>query len=204
MPTRVQLILASSSPRRAELLRQVGLRFTVAPADIDESRRFGERFEDYALRLAREKAEAILGRADEHGFDATLPVLGADTVVVLDGGMIGKPRDPDDARTMLRRLSGRTHEVLTAVAVATRDAACRVALSRSRVTFRSITEVEIVAYSNLREPLDKAGAYGVQGVGSIFVDRIEGSYSGVMGLPLLETEALLSAFGVDTWRYRGD
>jgi len=105
---------------------------------------------------------------------------------------------------MLRKLSGRTHEVFTAVAVTANAATCHVATSHSRVEFLPLTDAQIAAYSNLDEPHDKAGAYGVQGVGSIFVARIEGSYSGVMGLPLVETEAALSAFGVDTWRYRGD
>ena len=200
----VQLVLASASPRRAELLRQVRLRFAVIPADIDESRRATEHVRDYAERLAREKALAVCARLETSGFDPSLPVLGADTIVVLDGELIGKPRDRDDAHAMLRRLSGRTHDVLTAIAVTANGAACRVATSHSRVEFLPLTDADIVKYTNLDEPHDKAGAYGVQGVGSIFIARIEGSYSGVMGLPLVETEAALSAFGVDTWRYRGD
>lgn len=189
-----QVILASASPRRAELLAQLRVAFVVSVSDIDETPRPGERAENMVQRLALMKAEAVAG-------DHALPVLGADTAVVVDGMMLGKPTDRADGLSMLTRLSGRAHEVLSAVAIV-HGARSAVALSRSIVTFRTIARAEAEAYWASGEPRDKAGGYGIQGIGGIFARRIEGSYSGIVGLPLAETEALLQAFGVDTWKYR--
>ena len=195
MATRpAQLVLASASPRRAALLTQLGLVFTVCACDIDEARHPGESIDAMVERLALAKAQAAARRA-------TLPVLGADTAVVFDGLLLGKPADRAEGLGMLALLSGRTHDVLTAVAVVHRSRS-EVRISRSRVTFRAITPAEAEAYWETTEPRDKAGGYGIQGIGGIFAERIEGSYSGIVGLPLAETEALLQAFGVDTWQYR--
>lgn len=190
-----QLVLASASPRRAELLTQLGLVFTVNGQDIDESRRSDETVVAMVERLALTKAR-LVARGE------TLPVLGADTIVVVDDVPLGKPVDRTDGLSMLARLSGRGHDVLTAVALV-QDSRAEVRLSRSRVFFREISQREAQAYWSSAEPRDKAGGYGIQGIGGIFAQRIEGSYSGIVGLPLAETEALLQAFGVDTWRYRG-
>ena len=190
-----QLVLASASPRRAALLTQLGLVFTVNFLDIDESRRADETAIAMVQRLALTKARLVA-----HG--EILPVLGADTVVVVDDVPLGKPIDRDDGVSMLTQLSGRGHDVLTAVALV-QDSKSEVRLSRSRVFFREISQSEAQAYWLSGEPRDKAGGYGIQGIGGIFAQRIEGSYSGIVGLPLAETEALLQAFGVDTWRYRG-
>jgi len=190
-----QLVLASASPRRAALLTQLGLVFTVNFLDIDESRRADETAIAMVQRLALTKARVVA-----HG--EILPVLGADTVVVVDDVPLGKPIDRDDGVSMLTQLSGRGHDVLTAVALV-QDSKSEVRLSRSRVFFREISQSEAQAYWLSGEPRDKAGGYGIQGIGGIFAQRIEGSYSGIVGLPLAETEALLQAFGVDTWRYRG-
>ncbi|MCX7065294.1 MAG: Maf family nucleotide pyrophosphatase [Proteobacteria bacterium] len=190
-----QLVLASASPRRAALLTQLGLVFTVNFLDIDESRRADETAIAMVQRLALTKARVVA-----HG--EILPVLGADTVVVVDDVPLGKPIDRDDGVSMLTQLSGRGHDVLTAVALV-QNSKSEVRLSRSRVFFREISQSEAQAYWLNGEPRDKAGGYGIQGIGGIFAQRIEGSYSGIVGLPLAETEALLQAFGVDTWRYRG-
>jgi septum formation protein len=163
---------------------QIGVPHSVRPAHVDEALRAGESARDYVVRLAREKALAVCLQ------DATLPVLGADTAVVLDGVIFGKPSGRDDAIEMLMRLSGRTHEVLTAVALATRGTLAE-RLSASRVTFRTLTPPECGAYWDTGEPRDKAGAYAIQGRGAVFVERLEGSFSGVMGLPLFETAQLL-------------
>lgn len=187
------VVLASSSPRRAALLRQAGIPYRVQRPDIDESVRAGESEHDYVTRLARAKASAV---------PASLPVLAADTVVSIDGQLLGKPRDQAQFTTMLRALSGREHRVLTAVALrwgnrlATR-------LATAAVTLRRISDVEIDAYWATGEPHDKAGGYGIQGIGGIFVRIVHGSYHAVVGLPLAETEQLLRSFGVDTWRWRG-
>jgi septum formation protein len=183
------LILASQSPRRRELLDQVGIAHRVLPVDVDETRCPDEAPAVYVERLARAKAAAGLAAA---GGGA---VLGADTVVVLDDAVLGKPADRADALAMLARLSGRRHEVLTAVALAHGEAiACR--LSVSHVTFRTLTPDEIAAYWATGEPADKAGGYAIQGRAALFVTRLEGSYSGVMGLPLHETGELLREAGL--------
>ena len=184
------LVLASGSPRRLQLLAALGLRCEVAPVDIDETPRPGEAPPDCARRLAVAKAAAAVARSS-----AGRLVLAADTVVALRDEILGKPADAADAARMLRRLSGRRHEVHTAVAAQCGETiACR--LSSSRVTFRNLTDQEIEAYVATGGSLDKAGAYGIQGLAAIFVTRLDGSYSGVVGLPIYETAELLGAFGV--------
>ena len=193
-PRPAQIVLASASPRRAALLAQLGVVFTVNAGDIDETRWPGETVYDMVQRLALTKAQSA-ARGE------TLPVLGADTAVVVDDLLLGKPADRAEGLAMLALLSGRTHEVLTAVAIV-HGHRSEVCVSRSQVTFREITRAEAAAYWVTAEPRDKAGGYGIQGIGGIFAERIEGSYSGIVGLPLAETDALLQAFGVDTWQYR--
>lgn len=186
------LLLASRSPRRAELLRTLGVAFRVIDVEVDETTRVGEAPVDYVRRLARDKARA--GQAVAGG--ASLPVLAADTTVVLDGAILGKPLDDADARAMLARLAGRTHEVLTGVAVIDARGWLDDAVVATRVSFRALSPAEIAAYVASGEPADKAGAYGIQGLGGALVERIDGSYSNVVGLPLVETLALLDAAGV--------
>ncbi|UYG08830.1 Maf family protein [Halomonas sp. M4R1S46] len=192
MPAASPLIcLASASPRRRELLASIDVPVEVRPVDIDERPRPGEAAEAYVLRLAEEKARAgaALG---------ALPTLGADTAVVCDETILGKPRDHEHAAAMLRALSGRSHEVLTAVAV-TGPAGLLSTRVVTRVTMREIAEEEIAAYWATGEPADKAGGYAIQGRGAVFVARLEGSHSAVVGLPLFETAALLSRQGVPLW-----
>lgn len=191
------IILASSSPRRRELLTQIGVAFEVVAVAVDESLRAGETPEDYVLRLAREKARAGIAAA---GRVETRLALGADTVVVLDGEILQKPSGRAEALAMLARLSGRTHRVLSGVALAGRcECAC---LSASWVTFRRIEACEREAYWETGEPADKAGAYAIQGRGAVFVERLEGSYSGVVGLPLRETAEMLAQCGTDLYHSR--
>jgi len=190
----LQIYLASQSPRRRELLHQLGINFEVLSVDVDETMRDGESPTVYAGRLALEKARA--GRevqtADRH-----LPVLGADTIVVASGTVLGKPADRRQAIGMLQLLSGSTHQVISAVAAAgDREV---VATSVSRVTFRTLTRRECEAYWETGEPQDKAGAYAIQGLAAMFIARLEGSYSGVMGLPLHETTILLNKFGIQVF-----
>lgn len=173
----VRLILASRSPRRARLLREAGYELDVVPADVDESRFDAEPPRAYVSRLAAAKAAAIAPRA------AGRIVVAADTVVFIDGLVLGKPADPRDAASMLGRLSGRTHEVLTGVVVA-RDGRRLEAVETTRVTFAGLEPARIAWYAGTGEPDDKAGAYAVQGIGSRFVERIEGSYTNVVGLPV--------------------
>jgi septum formation protein len=197
MPSGTDFVyLASSSPRRRQLLAQIGVPFQVLEVEVDESIAPTEAPVAYVLRLAQAKAGAGLGRSIAAG--AARPVLAADTAVVIDGEILGKPRDQADARRMLRLLSGRTHEVLTAVALATvrRVASC---VSRSEVRFREIAQAEALEYWNSGEPKDKAGAYAIQGLGAVFVADLRGSYSGVMGLPLYETAGFLRSAGVPCW-----
>jgi len=192
----VQLILASASPRRQVLLKQVGVAFRQQVAEIDETPLDNEAAEDYVVRLALEKARAVR----QHSAADGLPVLGADTAVVIDGRPLGKPENLAHARQMLQLLSGREHRVMSAVAlVKSREA---VQLSVSRVWFRPLSENEIDAYWRTGEPQDKAGAYAIQGVGAIFIERLEGSYTGVMGLPLYETGQLLQEFGIQVLERR--
>jgi septum formation protein len=184
--------LASVSPRRRELLSQIGVPHTVVGADIDETAHSGELPREYVLRIARQKALAVRERGER------LPVLAADTTVVLDDVIYGKPRDRADGIAMLGRLSARTHGVLTAVALA--DArGVDLRLSVSTVRFRGLTPEECAAYWDTGEPCDKAGGYAVQGAAAVFIESLSGSYSGVMGLPLFETAELLQAAGVGYW-----
>lgn len=187
------LILASASPRRRKLLAQIGIACSVRPVDLDESAQPGEAPLAYVERLALAKARAGLD-----GQKADSVVLGADTAVVLDDEILGKPRDRDDAFAMLRRLSGREHEVLTAVALASRGRAA-VRTSTSRVGFAPLSDAVIAAYWATGEPADKAGAYGIQGFAAAFIHHVSGSYSGVVGLPLFETVELLREFGIEVW-----
>ncbi|GAB2796269.1 nucleoside triphosphate pyrophosphatase [Halomonas shantousis] len=188
------LCLASASPRRRELLASIGVAVEVAPADIDETPRPDEPPGDYVVRLARAKASA----GARH---SRLPVLGSDTAVVHAGRILGKPRDAAHARDMLMRLSGHTHEVLTAVAVHGPRGLLDTCVT-TRVTMRELSSEEIEAYWATGEPADKAGAYAIQGLASIFVAHVEGSHSAVVGLPLFETARLLEAQGVPLWAGR--
>ncbi len=186
-----QLYLASRSLRRQELLRQVNLRFEVLPVDVSERREPGQSPAEYARAVSLAKARAAVRLAT-----LPLPVLGADTDVVLDGEILGKPDGRAAALAILAKLSGRSHEVFSAVALVSGRRA-ETALSVSRVTFGKITPAMAAAYWDSFEPADKAGAYAIQGQGARFVRHIEGSYSGVMGLPLYETCELLQRFGVE-------
>lgn len=193
------LCLASASPRRRELLRQVGVSHLVLASGIDESPLPGEDAAQYVARLARGKAQAAWARPAER---QELPVLAADTTVVLDGRMLGKPATREECVGMLLALSGRSHEVLTAIALLAGDPGApvlRECVVCSQVRFRPIGAVEAARYWDSGEPRDKAGGYAVQGFGAVFVAELSGSYSGVMGLPLFETAGLLRAAGVPTW-----
>lgn len=190
-----QLFLASGSPRRRELLTQIGVPFKVLSADIDETPFSDESAAAYVERLARGKAEAGLATlVGEQGC-----VLGADTAVVLDGQILGKPVDEADASAMLTALSGREHEVLTAIALLGPQG-CQTLVVSSRVRFRRISPAEIQAYWASGEPRDKAGSYAIQGLAAIFVEGLQGSYSAVVGLPLCETAELLGHFGIPCWQ----
>lgn len=190
-----RIYLASRSPRRAELLTQIGIEFEVLPSDIDESVVDGESPAAYVVRLAQEKAAVCLNGLRQS--DASLfPVLAADTTVSIDGIILGKPESDEEARAMLQRMSGRQHEVHTGIAVAT-EQGIETALSTTHVEMRVLSDAEIAAYVTTGEPRDKAGAYGIQGLAGTFIEHIEGSYSGVMGLPIFETAQLLKRAGVD-------
>ncbi|MEE9355232.1 MAG: Maf family protein [Methylococcaceae bacterium] len=184
-----KIILASASPRRRELLAQIGIQCDVIPAHIDETPRSGERPAAYVIRVAAEKSLQVWQQQSP-----SLPVLAADTSVVIDDKILGKPADKPHAFNMLQQLSGRTHQVFTAVSV--RADQHKEKLSVTDVTFRKLTKAEIMAYCETGEPNDKAGAYGIQGKGAIFVQSIQGSFSGVVGLPLLETAELLNNIGI--------
>ena len=182
----MRIVLASASPRRAELLRAAGIEFDVMPADADETVHPGETAEAYVRRVAEAKVRAVAARVNDR------VVLAADTTVVVDGVMLGKPADDEDAKRMLRLLSGRTHEVLTAVAVY-RGPKGSVAVERTAVEFASLSDYEIAWYVATGEPRDKAGAYAIQGYASRFVRRVNGSYSNVVGLPIALACEMLSA-----------
>jgi septum formation protein len=184
----VALVLASASPRRQELLAQIGLSFRVVVADVDEAVRDGEAPADYVVRLARAKALEVLRREGDG-----LPVLGADTAVILGSEILCKPADREEAKYMLGRLSGRSHEVYSAVAVAVSENEVFDRLNVTRVTFAELEPDWIRSYIETGDPMDKAGSYGVQGRAAARISRIEGSFSGVMGLPLFETSQLLEA-----------
>lgn len=184
------IYLASASPRRQELLRQIGVAFEVMPSNLLEVPLPGESAPDYVLRVARDKARCVAEQVRARGLPP-YPVLGADTEVVLDGEVLGKPRDAAHGKAMLRRLSGRTHDVLSAVVLL--DARHELsALSRSRVSFAPLSDAEIERYWASGEPADKAGAYALQGRAAAFITRIEGSCSGIVGLPLAEVARLLA------------
>jgi septum formation protein len=190
--TAPRVVLASQSPRRRELLTLVGIKHEVRPADIDEAYLAGEQPHAHAERLAREKVEAVSRDVP----DAL--VIGSDTIVVVDGDVLGKPRDEPHAAAMLARLSGRSHIVITAVAVEWRGVV-RSSVEEVGVTFHPMTSSEIEAYIATREPMDKAGAYGIQGYGATIVERVDGDYFAVMGLPLQRLVRLITELGV---RYR--
>jgi septum formation protein len=183
------IYLASASPRRSELLAQIGIAHQVAPVAVDESVQSDESPENYVSRLAAMKADTLWQRLPAA---ERLPVLGSDTSVVVDHAILGKPADEDDCVRMLQLLSGRTHQVHTAVALRS-AAGNEVRLSISDVSFRELTMAEMRAYWRTGEPADKAGGYAVQGRAAMFIRRIAGSYSGIMGLPLFETAELLES-----------
>ncbi len=189
------IYLASASPRRCALLEQIGVPFQARPAEVCEARQPRERPGAYVTRLAREKADKIWNDVTD---SLARPVLAADTAVVIDRRVLGKPRDTEEALQMLADLSGRSHSVLTAVVV---QHGRRIAseLCASKVRFRATTKQERLAYCATGEPLDKAGSYAIQGMGAIFIEHISGSYSSVMGLPVAVTALLLAEFGCPTW-----
>ena len=187
--TPVRIVLASQSPRRRELLSLIGIPHEVRPADLDESLLPDESPTEHAERLARSKAETIAAR------EPGAVVIGSDTIVVLDGDVLGKPRDTAEAAAMLRRLSGRTHTVHTAVAVA-RNGHSVSGVESVEVTFRPLDDMQIEAYIATGEPMDKAGAYGIQGYGAVIVERVHGDYFAVMGLALGRLVGLLESVGV--------
>nr|WP_045224815.1 nucleoside triphosphate pyrophosphatase [Methyloterricola oryzae] len=188
-----RIILASTSPRRRELLAQLAIPFEAVDVEVDETPRLGEPAEVYVARVAAEKS--LQGQCEGA---AALPVLGADTEVVLDGEVLGKPRDREHGEAMLKRLAGREHRVLSGVSLRFGEQHWQ-AMSESRVYFRALRDAEISAYWNTGEPADKAGAYAIQGLGAVFIARLEGSFSGVMGLPVYETAELLSRVGIDVF-----
>ncbi len=191
----VQVYLASASPRRQALLQSVGLHFEVIAADVDETHRNGEPPDRFVQRLAKEKAQQVGARLANQK-RALHPIVAADTCVVIDDHVLGKPRDRDHAVQMLGRLSGRSHDVLTAVVVCRGNDIWSV-VSRSRVKFKTLSDDEIVRYCRTLEPLDKAGAYAIQGLASGFVEHLQGSYTGVVGLPMFELRMLLVRAGID-------
>lgn len=190
-----KLILASASPRRKDLLEQLNVPFSVVPSNMPEPDYDHGPPEDYVKKLAKSKANHVAGGFPDHW------VIAADTVVILDGSFLGKPAQPTDARNMLRRLSGRTHQVFTGFCVCCRQPRRQITRAvKTEVSFRTLTEAEIQWYSSTPEPYDKAGGYGIQGMGAVFIRHINGSWSNVVGLPLCElTEVLLDehiiAFG---------
>ncbi|MCH7666778.1 MAG: septum formation inhibitor Maf [Acidobacteria bacterium] len=190
-----QLILASASPRRSEILRGLGLGFEIEPADIDESRLSDEAAEIYVERIARSKA-------DNRRRPGTLTIA-ADTIVVIDDSVLGKPESPEDAKRMLARLAGREHEVLTAVAVLDANSgALRSSVERSKVRIAAMSLSEINWYVATGEPLDKAGAYAIQGLGSLFVERVEGNYANIVGLPVPTLYRLVAELGQSLLDFR--
>ena len=184
----LRIILASQSPRRKILLEQIGINPICKPVDIDESWVNGESPMNYCTRLALEKAQAGLQQSDY-----SLPVLGSDTIVVLDGKILGKPKNKEDADCMLQSLANTNHEVITAVAIVDKNKQ-KIDASVSQVTFDKIPDNELAIYLDSKEPYDKAGSYGIQGYASRWVKHISGSHSGIMGLPLYETSQLLREF----------
>lgn len=190
------LYLASASPRRRELLAQIGVSFTTHVVPIDETPQPGEAPAAYVERLALAKAQAALGTLDDRR-DAV--VLGSDTAVVLDGRILGKPVDREDALATLAALSGREHQVLTAVALVS-GARAEARVVASTVRFKALDRTQLEAYWATGEPRDKAGSYGIQGLAAVFVSQMQGSYSAVVGLPLCETAELLAQFAIPCWQ----
>ena len=184
------IYLASQSPRRQELLQQINIPFQVVSVDIDETPLKNEKPRDYVIRMATEKARHA------HRDNMSMPLLAADTSVICDEHILGKPEDKTDFLRMMSLLSNRSHQVLTAVAVIGEPGHLSTRLSVSEVSFRIISKTEATAYWESGEPSDKAGGYGIQGLGAVFIKKIQGSYSGIMGLPIFETSELLSEFGV--------
>ena len=191
-----QIILASASPRRRALLDQIEVHYIQQPVNIDETIHDNESPEAYVSRIAAEKSR--IGRQLS---SQTLPVLGADTSVILDGAILGKPHDQADAAALLQQLSGRTHRVLSAVSLRSEQHWNKISITS--VTFRSLSSAEISAYCACGEPMDKAGGYAIQGRAAQFISQIDGSYSGVMGLPLFETAALLQQAGITLLNQEG-
>jgi len=191
MPEYPQIYLASNSPRRQELLYQMGVSFTVVPQFIEEEHKLNESPEDFVTRLALEKAGDGLQRQSNQ----QIPVLGSDTAVVLDGQILGKPEFREQAIEMLLSLSDCTHQVMTAVALKN-EQKTEVTISISQVSFAKLSKEMCENYWQTGEPADKAGSYGIQGKGALFISRLSGSYSGVMGLPIYETSKLLNRFGI--------
>ena len=189
----VQIILASASPRRKELLDQIKVTYKVYPVDLDETPMPDETPLHYVLRLAAEKSAECLAQ-----LNTEIPVLAADTAVILDQLIMGKPNDQVDALAMLKQLSGKTHRVYSAISLRGREHSQ--AVSITEVTFRHLTEQEMLDYWRSGEPLDKAGSYAIQGMGGVFVESIKGSFSGVVGLPLFETAQLLSKQGIELFK----
>jgi septum formation protein len=189
----VQIILASSSPRRKELLDQIKITYEVYPVHLDETPLPNETPLNFVQRLAAEKSAVCVAQ-----LGTNTPVLAADTAVILGGVIMGKPKNEDDALAMLTQLSGKTHQVYTAISLRGREHGQ--AVSITGVTFRRLTKQEILGYLNSGEPVDKAGSYAIQGIGSIFVESIKGSFSGVVGLPLFETAQLLSNEGIELFK----
>jgi len=187
------LILASASPRRTEILNQIGVRHSVFPADIDETPKKCESAIQYVQRMALEKAQHVIEKGE-----GKIPVMGADTAVVCDSKIFGKPQNQDDGIAMLSLLSGKSHQVITVVAMGSTNR-CLSLTSVTEVRFREITAKEINRYWQTGEPQDKAGSYAIQGYGAVFVESIKGSYSGVVGLPIKETAQLLQAFNIPVW-----
>ena len=199
----MNLYLASGSPRRREILENLGFNVIRIPADIDETPHPDENAADYVARMAREKnAAAVAQWFTEHGGPPEFPVLTADTTVAYQNHILGKPENEACAAEMLARLSGRTHQVLTAVCVY-RQGETRGVLQTSDVRFKTLSAEEISAYIRSGEPMDKAGAYGIQGLGGVFVEHLQGSFTGVMGLPVYETAALLKQFGANVPPFAG-
>ena len=184
----MKIYLASNSPRRAELLKQIGVQFTVLQTEIEEKKQEGETAEAYVQRLALQKAQAGLQKNAKKR-----PILGADTIVVIDQKILEKPIDQDHGKEMLTLLSGRTHQVFTAIALVDSHAE-KIELVKTDVTFKTLSEQEIADYWLTGEPLDKAAGYGIQGIAGKFVTHIAGSYSAVVGLPLYETDMLIKNF----------
>lgn len=199
-----KILLASQSPRRAALLQQIGISFEVINVDVPEQRADGEAPKDYVLRLARDKAQAgaqaaLLNAGPHHALAQPYPVLGADTIVQCQNQVLEKPQNANQGASMLALLSGNTHTVHTAIAVCQGNR-CVAELVSTEVTFRHISREEAAAYWQTGEPCDKAGCYGIQGFGGVFVSHLAGSYSGVMGLPIAQTQQLLKQFSIPCWQ----